>query len=43
LPQITAANELAKQVFSATGKWFSRIGVFYGMLRCKILDFNNLL
>jgi hypothetical protein len=26
-PQITSANWLAKQDFSATGKWFYRIGV----------------
>jgi hypothetical protein len=43
LPQITPVNGLAKQGFSATGKWFSRIGVFYGILRRKILDSNNLL
>jgi hypothetical protein len=43
LPQIASANGLAKQGFSATGKWFYRIGVFCGILRCKILDSNNLL
>jgi len=43
LPQITPANGLAKQGFSATGKWFYRIGVFCGILHRKILDSNNLL
>jgi hypothetical protein len=43
VPQITPVNGLAKQGFSATRKWFYRIGVFCGILRCKILDSNNLL
>jgi hypothetical protein len=43
LPQITSANGLAKQGFSATGKWFYRIGVFCGILHRKMLDPNNLL
>jgi hypothetical protein len=43
LPQITAANGLAKQDFSATGKWFYWIEVFCGMLRREMLDSNNLL
>jgi hypothetical protein len=43
LPQITSANALAKQGFSATGKWFYRIGVFCGILHRKIIDSNNLL
>ena len=41
--QITSANGLAKQGFSATGKWFYRIGVFCGILHRKIIDSNNLL
>ena len=43
LPRITPVNGLAKQGFSATGKWFYRIGVFCGILRCKIIDSSNLL
>ena len=43
LPQITPVNGLAKQGFSATGKWFYRIGVFCGILHRKIIDSNNLL
>jgi hypothetical protein len=43
LPQITSANGLAKQGFSATGNWFYRIGVFCGILHRKILDSSNLL
>lgn len=42
-PQITPVNGLAKQGFSATGKWFYRIGVFCGILHRKIIDSNNLL
>jgi len=43
LPQITPVNGLAKQGFSATGKWFYRIGVFCGILHRKIINSNNLL
>jgi hypothetical protein len=39
--QITPANGLAKQGFSATGKWFYRIEVFCGILHRKILDSAN--
>jgi hypothetical protein len=43
LPQITPVNGLAKQGFSATGKWFYRIEVFFEILHRKIIDSNNLL
>jgi hypothetical protein len=43
LLQITPVNGLAKQGFSATGKWFYRIEVFFEILHRKIIDSNNLL